>query len=210
MKTLLSAIAIIIVIGMYFTGCSDSSDPLAPVDKVSSLNTGGSLDKPVLHSATGNAHWKIDPLTGDTTNIFWSFNAVMHIDGSVTGHLNGGGDFGATVYDLKVSSNIAKFSVNFVRGDLGNSYSPPVDISEIYGWLIVIDNGEGSNATGPDSSSILLFTDGSDIGYETIVGIDNMEPREFLDWMHDYLLPLYGVPYEAYLAPTDNGNIQVR
>jgi len=100
--------------------------------------------------------------------------------------------------------------MNFIGCSDSSDPITPVDISEIYGWLIVIDNGEGSNSTGPDSSSILLFTDGSDIGNQTIVGIDNMEPREFLDWMHDYLLPLYGIPYEAYLAPTDNGNIQVR
>src|SRR5512139_2879290 len=104
MKKLISSFAIIIFIGTYFIGCSDSSDPIATDDKVGSLNTGGSLDKPVLHTATGNAHWKIDPLTGDTANIFWSFNAVMDIDGSVIGHLNGGGDFEATAYDFKVSS----------------------------------------------------------------------------------------------------------
>ena len=46
----------------------------------------------------------------------------------------------------KVSGNMAKLAFHYTSGNLGEMYNPPVDISDIYGWLVVIDNGEGGNA----------------------------------------------------------------
>lgn len=201
------AIVLLTFVGLAILGCSESTDQLVtPVEKASTV----SLEKGIIHSATGSYLWKIDPLSGEK-NTHLSFNAVLHSNGKVTGQLNGEGYIKANVYDLKVSGNIAKLSFNYVRGPLGNYYSPPVDISEIYGWLIVIDNGEGSNAIGPDSVSLIIFTDGSDIGNQTIAGIDAMSPEEYLLMIKDYLLPFYGFPYEDFfIQEFDNGSIQVR
>jgi hypothetical protein len=104
---------------------------------------------------------------------------------------------------------MAKLSFQFTRG---NYFADPygVDISKIFGWLVVIDNGDGRTATGPDFCTLVLYTDGSDIGTQTIEGIDAMSPEEYLQMMKDYILPFYDIPYDDFMLPTDNGNIQVR
>lgn len=105
---------------------------------------------------------------------------------------------------------MAKLAFHCTRGNINHFYAPGVDITDIFAWVVVIDNGEGANATAKDYTTFILLTDGSDIGTGTIPEIDNMEPQVFLDWMRDYLLPIYGVPYDAYLSPIDNGSVQVR
>lgn len=212
MKALKCVLVLTAFLGLILIGCADSSDQL--VNPVANTNTSddiGSLDKSdgIVHSATGSVLWKIDPFSGEK-NMHWSFNAVLHKDGSVTGNYEAEGYIKAKVYDLKVSGNIAKLAFHYVRGPFGGFYSPPVDISQIYGWLVVIDNGEGKKATEPDYCSLTLFTDGSDIGMQTIEGINQMSPEEYLQMTKDYLLPLYGVPYEVFMQCFDNGSIQVR
>jgi hypothetical protein len=215
MKTIYT-IVLLAFLGLAILGCSDSSNPIATtVDKASTLNFTGSLDKDngILHSATGSAHWRSVPITGET-NFRISFTAIQHKDGTITGELvakDKGIMYGkAKVYGLEVSGNMAKLAFHYTNGNLGAMYYPPVDISDIYGWLVVIDNGQGGNTTGPDLVSLIVFTDGSDILPLTIAELDPMGPQEYLNTMGDYLFQYYGIPYDAFLSPYENGSVQVR
>ena len=137
MKTLISALLLIIIITLF--GCVENSDQLVnPANE----NVVGILDKEVLHSVTGSAHWRAVPVTGET-NVRFSFNAIKHVDGSITGNIVSRDDgpmmYGkARVYDLKVEENIAKLSFQYWEGNLGDFYG--VYITSIFGWLVVVDN----------------------------------------------------------------------
>jgi hypothetical protein len=204
----LYAIVLLAFVGLAILSCSETTDQLvAPVEKVSTV----SLDKGIIHSVTGSAHWRSVPVTGET-NVRFSFNAILHNDGTISGNLmardNGPMMYGkARVYDLKVSENIAKLSFQFEKGNLGQFYG--VDITSIYGLLVAIDNGEGVNGS-EDFCSMILFTDGSDISPQTIESLDAMSPEEYLQIMQTYFLPMWDIPYEDFLSPIDNGSIQVR
>ena len=104
------------------------------------------------------------------------------------------------VYDLKVSDNMAKVAFRFTK-------VTPYYTGTVFGWCVVIDNGEGANATGPDLATMVLWTDGSDIP-KTVGEIDAMEPQAYLDWMRDNMLG--PVPYDEFLSPADNGSVKVR
>ena len=202
MKSLISALLVIIIITLF--GCKENSDQLVnPANE----NVVGILDKEVLHSVTGSAHWRSVPVTGET-NVRFSFNAIKHVDGSITGNIVSRDDgpmmYGkARVYDLKVEENIAKLSFQYWEGNLGDFYG--VDITSIFGWLVVVDNGNG-----PDLCSMILFTDGSDISPQTIESLSDMSPEEYLQIMQTYFLPIWGIPYDVFLSTPDNGSIQVR
>jgi hypothetical protein len=205
-KTLLSALLVFFIITLF--GCTENSDQLVnPANE----NVAGFLDKGVLNSVTGSAHWRSVPILG-ATNVRFAFNAIKHVDGSITGNVvdtdNVPGQHGkASVYDLKVEGNIAKLSFQYTEGNLGELYG--VDITSIFGWLVVIDNGEGAG-NGPDLCSMIVFTDGSDIIPQTIESLSDMSPEEYLQIMQTYFLPIWGIPYEDFLSAPDNGSIQVR
>ena len=165
------------------------------------------MEKGVLHAATGSGHWKVigwDDFVFES-NVRFSFSAIMKANGSCSGEIqlrDEGPLYEAhgKANNIKVSDNIAKVSINFTHGNFGQYYNPPVDITTMSGWFIAIDNGEGNNSNGVDMLSMILWTDGSDIGEQTIEEIEAMSPEEFLLMMQNYLLPLYGIPYEAYLS----------
>jgi hypothetical protein len=209
MKTLLSAVALTAFFIIAYFGCAENSDQAVnPVNE----NVVGILNKENLNSVTGSAHWRSVPVTGET-NVRFSFNAIMHIDSTITGNVISRDDgpmmFGkARVYDLKVDGNIAKLSFQYWEGNLGDFYG--VDITSIFGWLVVIDNGEGVNGNGSDLCSMILFTDGSDVSPQTIESLNAMSPEEYLQIMQTYFLPIWGIPYDVFLSPPDNGSIQVR
>ena len=217
MKTLSLALLLMACMAFVLVGCSDNSGSVSgPSGQAIPPQSAGSLAKMGrdMHSVTGSAHWRSVPVTGQT-NARYSFSAILHADGHSTGEVvtrdEGPIFYGhARVYDLKVDGNIGKMAFRFTRGNLNGFFPGDVAIDDIYGWCVVIDNGEGVNATGPDLVSMILFTDGSDIGTGTIPGLDAMQPQEFLDWMRDYLLPIYGVSYDEYLSPADNGSVKVR
>ncbi len=204
MKSLLSAVAILAFFIIAYFGCAENSDRVVnPANE----NVVGALNKEVLHSVTGSAHWRSVPVTGET-NVRFSFNAILHNDSTVTGNVISRDDgpmmFGkARVYDLKVEGNIAKLSFQYWEGNLGVFYG--VDITSIFGWLVVIDNENGS-----DLCSMILFTDGSDISPQTIESLNAMSPVEYLQIMQTYFLPIWVIPYDVFLSPPDNGSIQVR
>jgi hypothetical protein len=140
-----------------------------------------------------------------------SFSVIKHADGTVSGEVQTS-DKGlvfyahAKVYGLEVTGNMAKLAFHFTRGNLNSFYPPGVEITDIYGWMVVIDNGEGSKATGPDLISLTVFTDGSDILPYTIAELDPMGPEDYLDAMTG----LFGLPYEQFIFPPENGNVRIR
>ena len=116
----------------------------------------------------------------------------------------------AKVYGLHVSGNMAKLDFRYTHGNFNTFYPPGVKITDIVGWVIVIDNGEGANASDLDLVSLIVFTEGSDIQPLTIGQLDPMGPEEYLQTMGDYLLQHYGIPQEAFLTAYDNGSVHVR
>ncbi len=197
-------------------GCSDSSAPVATAgDQVVGFGHVMGLEKAgVIHAVSGSAHVKFVPVTGEE-NAKFSFSAVQHADGSVTGELTGQ-DKGrimygeAKVYGLHVSGNMAKLDFRYTHGNFNTFYAPGTKITDIVGWVVLIDNGEGENATGPDMVSLSVFTEGSDIQPLTIAQLDPMGPEEYLQTMGDFLHQYYGIPYEAFLSTYDNGSVHVR
>jgi hypothetical protein len=197
-------------------GCSDKeTSPVEPVlasaaqtsADLSLAKSGGS------YSVVGNAYWKSISCTGET-DAKCSFSAIRNGNGSCSGQViatdKGQVMYGtAQVYDIKVSGNIAKLAFRYTSGNLGGVYVPAVDITKIHGWLIAIDNG-GCGKTGKnDMVSLTVFTDGSDIGTETIAGLDKMQPREYLAWAKSFLPPL-GIPWEQFLSVPDKGRVEIR
>ncbi|MDH3253065.1 MAG: hypothetical protein OEM41_09760, partial [Ignavibacteria bacterium] len=135
-----------------------------------------------------------------------SFTAKQYEGNTFSGQLqftdHAGLKFQGTVIDLKVVDNKAKICYTYTSGPWAGQF----------GCVVVADNGEGSNATGPDMMSGFLWTDGTDIGTATIPELTAMSPDEFISWIEDYVFPvLYGIPIPGpVLVPTSHGNIQVR
>jgi hypothetical protein len=217
MKILSCALLLMASLAFVLAGCSDNSVPpvtpgeptLSPASTSPVLQKGG-----VTHAVSGSAHWKFVAVTGEENGRF-TFSAVQHADGSVTGELvsrdKGRIMYGqAKVYGLHVSGNMAKLDFRFTHGNFNTFYAPGVKITDIVGWVIVIDNGEGANANGPDLVSLIVFTEGSDIQPLTIAQLDPMGPEEYLQTMGDYISEYYGIPYEAFLTTYDNGSVHVR
>ncbi len=219
MKTVSLALLLMASLAFVMLGCSDNSNSLVTPTEQSIASSSspvalGKAEAGVLNTVTGSAHWRSIPAIEDL-NMTYTFTAIRHDDGGISGEVflkdfklfwKGKGQ----VYDLQVSKNTAKLAVHFTAGNLGGVFDPPSDITEIFGWLYVVDNGEGSNASGPDFAGLLLFTNGSDILDKKISDVDNMDIPTFLAWMHDELLPSYGVSYDDWLAPIGNGSVRVR
>ena len=144
MKKLMCVLVSLTFVGLVLLGCTDSSDQLVvPVDKASTV----SLEKGVIHSATGSAHWKIVSSSGQS-RVRFSFSAIQHSDGSFSGQVQNNDqgptfNFHGNVFDLKVEGNIAKFAFKFTSGTY---YGIPledwygVNISDLTAWCVVIDN----------------------------------------------------------------------
>ncbi len=219
MKTLFLSLSMMACMAFMLLGCSDQTNSLVTPSEQSLVATSSptSISKAeagVLNSVTGSGHWRSVPAIEDA-NVTYTFTAIRLDDGRTSGEVfikdfklsyKGKGE----VYDLKVNKNTAKLAVHFKAGNLGTLFDPPSDITEIFGWLYVVDNGEGSNASGPDLAGLFLFTNGSDILDKKISDVTNMDIPTFLVWMHDELLPSYGVSYNDWLAPIGNGSIHVR
>ncbi len=106
--------------------------------------------------------------------------------------------------------SLAEPDFRYTHGNFNTFYAPGTKITDIVGWVVVIDNGDRAIATGPDVVSLIVFTEGSDIQPLTIAQLDPMGPEEFLQTMGDFLRQYYGIPYEAFLSTYDNGSVHVR
>ena len=105
----------------------------------------------------------------------------------------------AKVYGLHVSGNMAKLDFRYTHGNFNTFYAPGVKITDIVGWVIVIDNGEGANAGDPDMVSLIVSTEGSDIQPLTIAQLYPMGPEEYLQTMGDYC---FRTPRRSHRKPS--------
>ncbi|MDH3253066.1 MAG: hypothetical protein OEM41_09765 [Ignavibacteria bacterium] len=220
MKTISCALLLMAGLAFVVVGCSDNSTPIAG-QALSTAASSGSLAKGgILNSATGSAHWKSIPLSLQS-NVRWSFSAIRHADGSVSGEVQDKDEgptfsFHGKVTDLKVQGNIARLEFVFTRGTyfgvpLADFYGG--DLSNVFAWVVVVDNGEGNNASGPDYASGILW--GDDAELQSILGtsveeIRNMEVDEFNDWIQNEVLPFLGLTSDDFFLAVDKGSIQVR
>jgi hypothetical protein len=203
MKTLY-AIVLLAFVGLAILGCSESTDQLVvPVEKVSTV----SLEKGVIHSATGSAHWKF--LAGQT-NIRFSFSAIQHSNGEISGQvididqgpyvkLHG------SVYDLEVEGNMAKICFVITRGFIMVE-GEPLDLA---GWVcgfIVADLGNGSNAGDKVS-----WIDGAPPGtiYPNGMTIEEFNAQNLDDYLTNILIA-YGWTLDQYLPAIEFGSVNVR
>jgi hypothetical protein len=215
MKVVSYALLLMASMAFVLVGCSDNSAPVvAPSEQaVATITSPGPLAKmgADMHSATGNAHWRI---IGSQYRVRFSFSAIQHADGSITGEVRNNDEgptfkMHAKVWDLKVEGNQAKICFTFSKGSI---YGPPGGpYTDISGWLVcvvVVDNGEGKSATGPD---IVSLVEGGPPGYEyepgvTVEDVLAMGIDEFLT----YILNYYQQPYSWFMPAIDQGSVQVR
>jgi hypothetical protein len=190
MKTLY-AIVLLAFVGLAILGCSESTDQLvAPVEKASTV----SLEKGVIHSATGNL--SLEMPYPEPYRVHIVFNVIEHNDGSISGNMRvfdqeAGFWINGEVIDLKVDNgNRAKLSCRIKKSQL-----------EFYTHLIfvVVDNGQGNNSL-PDQAS-WIYGLGDTPNYP---GEPSLE--EFIAMNSDEFLALF----DGWLFEYLDGNIQVR
>ncbi|MBE0539155.1 MAG: hypothetical protein IH620_05535 [Ignavibacterium sp.] len=203
------ALVLLTFLGLVILGCTESTDQLVtPTDKVSTLNSGGSLEKmgDELHSATGSAHWKF--ITGQT-NVRFSFSAIQHSSGEISGQVNdidqGYVKLKGTVYDLEVVGNMAKICFTITRGSIMVE-GEPLDLA---GWIcgfIVSDLGNGNNAGDKVS-----WIDGAPPGtiYPNGMTIEQFNAQNLDDYLTNILIA-YGWTLEEYLPAIEYGSVNVR
>ena len=207
MKTLY-AIVLLAFVGLAILGCSETTDQLiAPVEKVNTL----SLEKGVIHSATGSAHWR---LIGTQSRVRFSFNAIQHSDGSFSGQVRNNDEgptlkFHGEVYDLIVEENRAKICWTMTRGAWIAPDGTVFDLTGMIMCVVVVDNGEGNSESDPDLVS-LIWGDPPGTYYPsismTIEQLNGLGIDEYLD----NILILTGMTYNDYVPAIDQGSVQVR
>jgi hypothetical protein len=192
--------------------CSDNTDPIVgPTSQKTTQDEAITLAKGALvHSATGSVHWK---MIGFQSSVRCSFSAIQHKDGSISGQIqNNDGDqilrIHGVVFDLLVEGNSAKVCFTITKGALTMPGQPSMDLT---GWvcgLVVVDNGEGKKATGPDLVSMI---DGAPPGtlLDAMLTIEDVVAMNVGDYI-DFWTDLYGITYNDYVVPFDNGSVQVR
>jgi hypothetical protein len=209
MKLLASVLLLVAGMSLGLVGCSDNpvSSPVAPEQALQGAISPGPLVRagPVVHTATGGA--RVRSFWGDPVKWELSFSAVL-CDGEVSsGQVqlvdHAGLKFHGKIFSLQVEGNRAKLNWTYTSGPW----------TGLYGCAVVEDNGEGAKATGPDMTTGILWTDGSDIGIYTIPQIIAMSPNAFIAWLEDYVfVVLMQLPPGLLpaLVPTEHGNVQVK
>lgn len=185
------AFVLLTLLGLLILGCTESTDQLvAPVEKASTV----SLEKGVIHSATGSLHVEMPHEELYKCDII--FNAIEHADGGISGNMRlfdheAGFWINGEVIDLKVDNgNRAKLSCRIKKSQL-----------EFYTYLffVVLDNGQG-NCSLPDQASwIYVIGDTRSWEGEPSLG-------EFIAMNSDEFLGLF----DGWLFEYLDGNIQVR
>jgi hypothetical protein len=206
MKTIY-AFVLLAFLGLLILGCSESSDQLVvPVDKISSLNTGGSLEKGVIHSATGSAHWRV---IGYQSQVRFSFSAIKHKDGSVTGQVRNNDEgqtykFHGEVYDLQVEGNMAKICFTFRSGKWNPPGGPVIDLTGALGCVVVVDNGESNEI---DKVSLIWWDfPGTTYPPWTVEEIFAMNITDYINTVLD----LFGLTYDEFIPDIEYGSVKVR
>jgi len=179
MQPLYKFLGIILLSIAIFSGCNENTSESSPVS-----SDPGSLLKGSGPSATGQGK-----MVG--TNRTFSFNAVTHRDGSVSGQGQLNSHLGAKIHFsidcLYVEGNVATMSGTVTNSEAFQEYvGGPC-------WFRVKDNGEGSNAQ-PDEITFFIFC-----------GPDETDtPCTTLTCDVDHESDAGG------LQPIENGNIQVK
>jgi len=154
-------------------------------------------------------------MIGPQTQVRFSFSAIQHADGSVTGEVqdkDGGPtlQFHGKVFDLKVDGNRAKISWTFTSGTVNPPLVPVT--TDLTGWVasvVVIDNGEGNNATGPDMISRIYPAPPGTFFPPINMTIEQLNALGVADYLEKVLF-LTGASYSHYVAAIETGSVQVR
>lgn len=209
MKTLSFALLLMASMAFVMLGCSDNPDAVVSPGKQQAVTSPAAsvpLEKgeAVVHCATGSG--LLSDFWGTEVKWTFTFTAKECDGGRYTGEVkfvdHAGVKFHGTIINLNVVGNKAKLCWTYTSGPWAG----------LFGCAVVVDNGEGGKAQGPDMMTGFLWTDGSDIGEGTIPGITAMTPDAFVLWLETYLFPVVmGLPPGLpALLPTDHGNVQVR
>ena len=197
-------------------GCSDDPDSVVSPDESAIVQPGPALDLAKrgedLHSATGSGHWR---LVGIQSRIRCSFSAIQHADGSTSGIVQNNDEgpifkFHGSVFDLKVEGNRAKICWMMTRGAWTPPGGPDVDVTGMLASMIVIDNGQGNNATGSDLVSAIWF-DAPGAYYPGIsMTIEQLNALGIDDYLNA-IYTLTGTSFETWVEPAiDQGSVKVR
>jgi hypothetical protein len=134
----------------------------------------------------------------------FSITANLYANGSADGVLNVvDHDYAekhhGRVIDLKVKGNMAKPTWIYTSGPRKGAY----------GFIVLVDNGEGKKATGPDKRSWALWLEKDEIFEgKSVADFIKMSPSELIAFYQTLLGP--GDDPESIYYVVKNGNIQVK
>jgi hypothetical protein len=202
MKTLSCVLLLMASMAFVLVGCSDNSNSLVSQTDQPQKVSGSIVDLaktgPETHSATGSGHFVY--FGQENYNDQWSFSAKV-ADGKVTGQVQYtdremGYTFHGEVYQLIVDGNMAKLGWVAKRGP-----TYPAWEGLQYGFVVVVDNGEGKGVM--DQISWGMLADETGAGGASLLDIVAMDPQGYITWLIDMGLD---PPLWEYV----DGNIQVR
>jgi hypothetical protein len=144
----------------------------------------------------------------------FSFSAIQHGDGSFSGEVRNNDEgptlkFHGKVFDLKVEGNRAKICWTFTSGAWTPPEAPPWPLTGMPAGVVVVDNGEGKTASGPDMVS-LIWCDPPGTYYSAIgKTIEELNALGIDDYIHDVCI-LSGFSPTDYVPAIDMGSVKVR
>jgi hypothetical protein len=211
------SLALLLMASMAFvlTGCSDNSGPVVGPNgqTLAASNSPAALSKTGegLHQATGTGHWATTPW--GNARIRFAFSAIQHANGTTSGELQLNDESGECYFHAKVTElriepgqpNMAELIGTIDKGGAGKG-APPY-VSTVF--VVVVDNGEGKKATGPDMISYIPWFGPGDAEYygTTVEALLALTPRQFLSWAFDAFQP----PGEtSFLRPVEYGSVEVK
>jgi hypothetical protein len=205
MKILALALLQTACLAFVLGGCTDNSSPSDPTTTLSiSDNPATPLSKqgPKIHSVTGSAH-TIEPSTGKSFE--YTVNALDHGGSSFSGqyqlNVHGTDPFYNKLHGKVMSLKIWDGNKAVIGGIETNS-----GFVGSYDALVVVDNGEGGKASGPDMVAVwLYYTDDLATAMEVWSSPPNVVIQKIIELHPDLDLTL-----EDVLIPVAMGNIDVR
>lgn len=156
-RTLLHGIPLVV-----FIACSPAHEPTDPRVAALSANLTGELSAAAEPRVTGSGHVLRDLGGGEELTTF-SYNAVAHADGRVSGHYQ---------YNFRAAGFFTHGSVTcvsvagtqgWIGGVIDKIVSPDPEDQTLVGteiWWRVVDNGEGENSAADQTTSLLFAVPG--------------------------------------------------
>jgi hypothetical protein len=204
MKVLSLIMLFVASMAFVLVGCNDNSSPLlAPTEKaLSNATTPSALAKggPVVHSASGNCG-----IFFEGKNVTFAFTANKYADGSCSGEYQ--------IYTHSQDPAWGKWHGKVVSLEIHDGNKAVIGGVETHSGFpgyfdtfVVIDNGEGKNATPDMWTSTVYWSE-----TQSDPPVWSLPPDQVYNKIIEEQLSMgYVVTVGDFLIPIQHGNIQVR